>query len=68
MVIRGDLVPGGVAKALSKRLDALEESQQKDIVPVLKEIGKGVGTTAAGTEVLVDFVRDTIRERERRGP
>jgi len=65
LVIRGDLVPGKVAEAQGKRLDALERSLRDDVVPVLREVGKG--TTQAG--VVLDFLSDFVREvaRDRRG-
>jgi hypothetical protein len=67
LMVTGRLVPGSVLKAVTKRLDAIEETQREDIVPAIKEIGRATTSSAIADEYLVDFVRDTIRERERRG-
>lgn len=59
--LKGDIVPGSVAKAQAKELETLRALVNDDVVPPVKEIGKGVATLVVGMGFLTDFVKDVAR-------
>lgn len=66
LFVTGAIVPGSVAKAQAEEIKALRSLLLEDVVPPVKEIGKGVSHSMVVLDFLSDFVREVARDRRDR--
>lgn len=64
LILRGDLVPRSVSDAWKARADA-GDKVMAELVPMIRDIAKAGTVNAVQVDFLVDFVKESLRDRDR---